>query len=123
MRKPILIAATALIAATGFGSAASAQPMAYGHHNAGRPTPVRDANIRNDIWQLNRNIDRAVARRTISKREATGLRRESAQLQRLYTSYARNGLTRAETSTLRARVDRVQYALRAERNDRDRRRG
>ena len=126
MRKLTLIVAPALIAAMGMGTVASAQPAAYGHngrHDAGRPTPGRDNNIRAAINGLNRDIDRAVARRTISNREATGLRREAAQIQRLYGQYARNGLTRTETRTLQNRVDRIQTALRAERRDRDNRRG
>jgi len=125
MRKLTLIVAPALIAAMGMGTVASAQP-AYGHngrHDAGRPTPVRDNNIRAAINGLNRDIDRAVARRTVSNREATGLRRDAVQVQRLYGQYARNGLTRAETQTLQNRVNRIQNALRSERRDRDNRRG
>lgn len=88
-----------------------------GRHNAGRPTPVRNDNIRNELNGLNRDIDRAAARRTISSREATNLKREVSQVQRLYAQYARNGLTQSETRTLRNRVDRIQVALRAERRD------
>lgn len=123
------IIAPALIATLGLGAAIPvAQAQAYGRHDdrrhdAGRPTPVRNDNIRNEINGLNRDIDRAAARRTISSREAASLKRDAAQVQRLYGQYARNGLTRAETSTLRNRIDRIQVALRAERRDRDNRRG
>jgi hypothetical protein len=129
MRKLTKIVAPALIAAMGLGAAAiPAEAAPYGHqdngrHDAGRPTPVRNANIRADINGLNRAIDQAAARRTISNREATGLKREAYQVQRLYAQYARNGLTRSETQTLQNRVDRIHVALRAERRDRDNRRG
>jgi len=119
------IVAPALIAALGLGAAAApAQAQAYGQrHNAGRPTPVRNSNIRADIAGLNRAIDQATARRAISNREAVSLKRDALQVQRLYTQYARNGLTRSETQTLQNRVDRIHVALRAERRDRDNRRG
>jgi len=129
MSKFTKIVAPALIAAMSLGvAAAPAQAQAYGQqhngrHDAGRPTPVRNSNIRADIAGLNRAIDQAFARRTISNREATSLKRDAVQVQRLYTQYARNGLTRSETLTLQNRVDRIHVALRAERRDRDNRRG
>lgn len=124
MRKLTKIVAPALIAAMGIGAAAiPAQAQPYSQHNAGRPTPVRNANIRADINGLNRDIDRAAARRTISSREATSLKRDAYQVQRLYASYARNGLTVTETRTLQNRVDRIRAGLRAERRDHDNRRG
>jgi len=129
MSKFTKIVAPALIAAMGIGAVAapaSAQPYGQQHngrHDAGRPTPVRNSNIRADINGLNRDIDRAVANRRISSREAMGLKRDANQVQRLYAQYARNGLTRSETQTLQSRVDRIQVALRAERRDRDNRRG
>lgn len=122
MRKLTKIVAPALIAAMGLSAGISAQAAPY-NHNAGRPTPVRDANIRADINGLNRTIDRAVARRTISNREATGLRRDATQVQRLYGQYARNGLTQTEMRTLKTRVDRIRVSLHMERTDWDRRRG
>lgn len=129
MSKFTRIVAPALIAAMGLGAAAapaSAQPYGQQHngrHDAGRPTPVRNSNIRADINGLNRDIDRAAANRRISSREAMGLKRDANQVQRLYAQYARNGLTRSETQTLQNRVDRIHVALRAERRDRDNRRG
>ncbi|MBB4858207.1 hypothetical protein HNO88_001526 [Novosphingobium chloroacetimidivorans] len=124
MRKLTKIVVPALIAVMGAGTmAVPAQAQAYGRHDAGHATPVRNSNIRADINGLNRDIDRAFARRTISNREATSLKRDAIQVQRLYQQYARNGLTRTETRTLQARVDRIHVALRAERRDRDNRRG
>lgn len=119
MLKFTKIVAPALIATLGLGALApAAQAAPYG-----RQTPVRNADIRQQINGLNRDIDRAAARRTISNREATALRRDAVQVQRLYAQYARNGLNRAEMNTLRNRVDRIEVALRAERRDRDNRRG
>ncbi|MFA7602469.1 MAG: hypothetical protein WCY29_05620 [Novosphingobium sp.] len=86
-------------------------------------TPARSAEIRQDINSLNTAIDRATARRTISQREATGLRRQARDVQRLYVQYQRNGLTRAEVRTLESRVNAVRAALRMERRDWDGRRG
>jgi len=118
MRKFTKIVAPALIAAMGIGAAASVPAEAAPwNHNAGRPTPARDANIRADINGLNRDIDRAAARRTISAREATGLRRQAVQVQRLYANYARNGLTPSEVRTLQNRVDQIRAALHMERRD------
>jgi len=129
MSKFTKIIAPALIAALGIGAAAvpaSAQPYGQQHngrHDAGRPTPVRNSNLRADINGLSRDIDRAVANRRISSREAIGLKRDAQQVQRLYAQYSRNGLTRSEVQTLQNRVDRIHVALRAERRDRDNRRG
>jgi hypothetical protein len=118
MRKFTKIVAPALIAAMGIGAAASVPAEAAPWtHNAGRPTPARDANIRADINGLNRDIDRAAARRTISPREANGVRRQAVQVQRLYASYARNGLTPSEVRTLQNRVDQIRAALHMERRD------
>jgi len=118
MRKFTKIVAPALIAAMGIGAAASVPAEAAPwNHNAGRPTPARDANIRADINGLNHDIDRAAARRTISPREANGLRRQAVQVQRLYANYARNGLTPSEVRTLQNRVDQIRVALHMERRD------
>lgn len=86
-------------------------------------TPARNAEIRQDIQQLRSAIDRAAARRTISQREANGLRNEARSVQQLYASYARGGLSRGEVQTLQNRVNRVRVALHQERRDWDSRRG
>jgi hypothetical protein len=125
MRKFTKIVAPALFATLALGAVVPAQAQSYNNHsnhNAGRPTPGRDNQIRTDINNLSRSIDRAIARRTISNREATGLRRDAAEIQRLYGQYARNGLTQTEQRTLRNRVDRIENALRNERRDNDGRR-
>ena len=118
MAKFTKFVAPALFAALGLGAVMPATAFA-----ADRYTPARNANVRADINRLEHKIDRAAARRTISQREAFGLKRQAREVRQLYGHYARNGLTARETQTLKIRVDRIQYALRGERWDRDGRRG
>lgn len=122
MRKFTKIIAPALVAALGFTAVAPAIAEAAPRHEAARQTPNRNAQIRNEIRDLRAQIDRAAARRTISQREATSLRRDAADVQRLYTSYARNGLTNQEARQLQNRINKVEASLRAERRDDNRRR-
>ncbi|HEX8225434.1 MAG TPA: hypothetical protein VF605_16595 [Allosphingosinicella sp.] len=113
MRKfliPALIAATAATAAP-----ASAQVW--------RLQPTVQRQIQADINQLDRQVTRAAARRTISQREATGLRREATNLRRTYYRYSRNGLSRVEVAQLESQVNRLRQRLRLERRDWDGRRG
>lgn len=86
-------------------------------------TPQRTAEIRQEVNSLRNAIDRAAARRTISQREATGLRSQARDIERLYASYARGGLSRQEVANLQSRVNNVRVALRMERRDWDGRRG
>lgn len=127
MRTLTRIIAPALAVALGMGAALPASAHETGHETRheqpGRYTPVRNDAVRTDIHGLRTRIDRAAARHTISQREANGLRRDAGQIQRLYASYARDGLSRRETQILQARVDKVHFALRMERADRDGRRG
>jgi hypothetical protein len=117
---PLALAATALT----FAGAAEAQPMrGHGAPMAWRLTPARAAQIRQDISQLNGQIDQAARRRTVSAREAGSLRSQARDVQRLYASYARRGLTRGEVQTLQNRVNKVRVALRMERRDWGRRPG
>ncbi len=79
--------------------------------------------LRSDIAQLDNRIDRAERNRSISRKEANALRRDTDDLQRLYRNYARNGLNRQEVAMLSKKIDRIQWSLRAEQRDRDKRRG
>lgn len=88
-----------------------------------RLQPTIQRQIQGDINQLNRQIQRAQQRRTISMREATRLRRDALRVQRMHNRYARNGLTRAEVSQLEQQVNVVRQRLRMERRDWDGRRG
>ncbi|MES2301795.1 MAG: hypothetical protein V4521_06940 [Pseudomonadota bacterium] len=86
-------------------------------------TPARNAEIRRDINQLDRKIDRAVANRAISRREAVGLHRDARDVKQLYSRYADRGLNVNEYRTLERRVATITDRLRSERWDRDGRRG
>jgi hypothetical protein len=116
MRKIVLSIAAAAAAVTATTAVpASAQTWRLG--------PAVHREIQQDINQLERRIDRAAARRVISRREATSLRRDANQLERTYHRFARNGLTRYEVAQLEAGVNRVHQRLRMERRDWDGRRG
>ncbi|WP_054531981.1 hypothetical protein [Erythrobacter sp. SG61-1L] len=75
---------------------------------------------RQEIAQLDRQIDRAQERRLISQREADRLERKVDQLQNLHARYAKNGLTRTEERILDQRIDSVKRQIAAEVADRDR---
>ena len=110
MRK-FIVSAAAIAAILGGAAPASAQ--------AWQAQPQ----IQNDINQLDRQISRAVQRKTVSQREAAGLRREAIQLQRTYNGYSRGGLDRQEIARLQRQVNRLQGRLQLERRDSNRRRG
>ena len=117
------LAAPLAFAAAVFSIAGAAQAQPYSRHGAWNHGPARSAEIRQDINSLDYAIDRAAARRTISPREAAGLRQQARNVQRLYAQYQRNGLDRGEVRNLQQRVNSVRVALRMERRDWDSRRG
>ena len=106
MRKLTFAASAALALAATVATPAMAAPN---WHNGNE--------IRRDISQLDNRIERALHNRTISRIEAQRLQRNVDQLQRLYSIYSRNGLSRAEVQSLQIRIDRVEQQLRNERND------
>lgn len=108
---------SAAMAAAAIAGSAPASAQAW------RLQPTAQRQIQGDISQLDRQISRAADRGTISRREATGLRRDALGLQRLYNQYSRNGLDRVEVSRLQGQVNRIHQRLRLERRDWDGRRG
>lgn len=90
---------------------------------AARPAQVRNDHVWAEIAKLDRAVDRADARHTISSREAAGLHRQVSDLKQQYRRFAVNGLTGREANTLKARVHAIEARLNAERRDRDGRRG
>jgi hypothetical protein len=88
-----------------------------------RTSPSVHREIRSDINQLDRRIERATERRTISRREAAGLRQQATNLKRLYLRFSRNGLDRREVAQLELQINRLHQRLRVERRDWDGRRG
>ena len=124
MRTLTKFIAPAIAATLAIGSIAPASAAEWHRDNrveASRFNPARATSIRFEIRDLRQDIARAAARRMISQREALGLQRDVAGIQRLHAIYARNGLTRSEMNTLERRVDRVRAELRMERLDRDNR--
>jgi hypothetical protein len=124
MKKITALTASALMAATALGAAAiptaaSAQvTIRFGA--PGYWTPERTNAIRNQIWQLDRAIDRAERNRRISRQEARSLNRDVRALRNQYQVYSRNGLNFQEVRYLQDRVNRVRNRLRMERLDWDR---
>ncbi|MDD3798713.1 MAG: hypothetical protein PHE36_05990 [Novosphingobium sp.] len=112
MRKFLFAAPLALAAAATLATPATAESR-----------PQNGVQVRQEIAQLDRQIDRARARHTISVREAARLHGQVDRLENLYARYARNGLTRAELRTLDNRIDRVKRQLHVERSDNNDHRG
>jgi chromosome segregation ATPase len=105
--------APALAAALTLGAAVPASAAAW----------VQDARqLRSQIIQLDRQIDRAEQRRLLSSREANQLERRVENLKDLHSRYARNGFTRAELRVLDQRIDTVKRQVDREIDDRDGRR-
>lgn len=124
MKKLTALAASALMAATALGAvaiptAASAQvTIRFGA--PGYWTPERSNAIRQQIWNLDRAIDRATQNRTITRRESVNLRRSVAGLRNQYQMFNRNGLNFQEVRILQGRVNNIRTRLRLERADWDR---
>jgi hypothetical protein len=125
MKKLTGIAAAALMSATAATgvlvapTAANAQ-ISFTIGTPGFWTPERTGAIRNQIWRLDRDIDRAAQRRAISRVEARQLNRQVQVLRTQYNRYARNGLTFNEVRYLQQRVNNIRVRLRMDRLDWDR---
>jgi hypothetical protein len=113
MRKLVIAAVTA----------ACAIPAAPAAAQYWRIQPAVQRQIQLDINRLENRIELAQHRRTISKREAAGLRRDALALQRFYYRSVRDGLSRPEVAQLETGVNRLHQRLRLERRDWDGRRG
>ncbi len=90
---------------------------------AARPTPIRSNHVWNDIVQLERDVNRADARDTISEREAAGLRAQIAELKADYNRLKRNGLSPANARALENRIHQLRARLGNEKHDPDNHRG
>ncbi|HVL42508.1 MAG TPA: hypothetical protein VM348_10150 [Brevundimonas sp.] len=74
-------------------------------------------------YQLDRRIDVGLRNGSLSRREGMRLKTELNALVRLEYSYQRGGLSARERAELDRRYDRLSMQVRAERHDRDDRRG
>lgn len=126
MMKKFLIPALALAAAS---VAVPAMAQSYGprHHDdrGGRYEQDRGGHWQNIFerkYQLDRRIERGERNGSLSRREASRLRRELNDLVYLERSFLRGGLSFRERAELDRRYDRLSYQIREERRDRDDRR-
>lgn len=109
---PVMLAALAL----GAVSPAMAQPRHPQSHQQQRGG--YNANqIRAQIAELQRRIDRNDFRGRISERETRALRNDVRNLQNTFRAYNRNGLDRREVATLNNRIDNIRGRLRIESRD------
>ncbi|WP_298197522.1 hypothetical protein [Novosphingobium sp.] len=121
-----------LLATAGAASAQPAYGYAYGpggyeRERYGsdwrRETAWRAGEIRDQLDDLARRIDRNDRRDRISEREAWGLRREVRAAREQFRWMNRDGLDHRELRHLQARVDHIRWQLRGERADWNDRRG
>jgi TolA-binding protein len=99
--KKILISLIAASALAGAAKPAAAQPINQ-----------RQADVE-------RRIDMGLRNHSLSHREASRLRAEAQQIQRLEYRYRRDGLSRWERADLDRRLDVLSRQIRIDRHDRD----
>ena len=119
MRKFLI----SVVLATSTLAAVPAAAQSRDHHpgfNQRGPSRPAVNNLLRQIENVDVRITRAEQRRTISRREAAGLRRDSNDIRRTYARYSRNGLDRQEVRDLQRRVNQVHMRLRYEQRDWDR---
>jgi hypothetical protein len=108
--KTVLASLAAIAALTAAATPAAAQNYGW------QPVNERQAN-------LDRRIDQGVRTGQLSRREAYRLRAEFHDIARLEARYRAGGLSARERRDLDRRFDRLSAEIRAERHDRDHRRG
>jgi hypothetical protein len=115
MNRLTKLIAPAVIASLALGATAPVAAAPFYGAGAG--------NIRQQIAQLDRKVEQAERRHLITRQEAQRLDRLVNQVQNLHTTFARNGLSRAELRALDQRIDTVERQIDREIADRDGRRG
>lgn len=124
MIKKALIPAIALAAAASIAVPSMASASAPQHRGDRYERDVRGWQpIVQRKYNLDRRIDVGLRNGQLSRREATRLQNELNRLVRLEHSYRRGGLSWRERQELDRRYDRLAAQVRAERRDRDNRRG
>ena len=128
MMKKALIPVLATLALGAVTAPSYAAVQAYGHQGRGYDQGRAHNNwqsINQRQAQLDRRIDQGVRNGTLSRREAIRLRSEFRQIAMLEAQYRRSGrgLDNRERADLDRRFDRLSAQIRAERRDRDDRRG
>jgi hypothetical protein len=95
------IVGSALVASLALGVAAPASAATWGQGNA----------LRQQIAQLDRQVDRAKDTHRLSNREAASLSWQVNRLDATWRSYARGGFTGIEVRTLDRQIDAVKRDL------------
>lgn len=80
-------------------------------------TPVRASGLWQQIADLERDVNRAEARKTISRKEAASVRRDIAGLKQQFRRYNANGISPSEARTLDGGIAKVRHHLQGERHD------
>lgn len=104
-------------AAAALAGPASAQSWQSNGHG-GRHNQTYNSQVWQEIAELDRKIDRADWRNTISEREAAGLHRQVRDLKQDFRRLSANGLDRGEARRLTQRTEQIERLLRHERRDR-----
>lgn len=84
-----------------------------------RPEAGRSTATWNHIVQLERDVNRADARNTVSDREASAIRRDIAAVKQQYRRFSANGINSNEARMIDGRVAQIRQRLHHERRDRD----
>lgn len=124
-KATVLIPALAVVAAASVALPAAAQSRSGpGHHGPSynQAAPGWNA-IAQRKFTLERQIDRGVSNRQISRRDASALKDELNRLVRLENSYMRGGLSLQERRDLDTRYDRLSVRIQRELSDRNSRPG
>ncbi|MBD3730048.1 MAG: hypothetical protein IE933_10110 [Sphingomonadales bacterium] len=107
---PALAATLAATAAIAVAAPASAAHIDNSRFDTGRAQ-------RTEIAQLDRQVDAALYRHQIDRREAAQLGTKVDRLEVTWRQYARGGFTRGELKALDARIDQVKWQLAKEIRD------
>lgn len=112
MNRLIKFVAPAIAASLALGAAmpASAAP-GYGYNAHNR--------IKQDIAQLDRDVDRAERRQLLTRSEARNLDLKVDRIERLYETFSRNGFTNGEMKVLQARIDTAEREVARKIGDRN----
>lgn len=116
MNKLSALAAASLMA-TALAAGMTAPAQAQDRYGWGSPQfydAGRGNHIREQIWELDSDLDQADRRGAISDSDVYSLRREVRALRNWYEMSARNGLSYQEVRYLQDRVNRIRYKLRLE---------
>lgn len=115
--KTLFASVAAVVALAGVAAPAAAQTW---DHRTERHDSFRqdDRQIARRLEEIDRRIERGVERRQLSRREAQSLRTELRDIARLSARARSGGLSNREVALIDRRLDRLEIAVKFERNDR-----